>query len=157
MVPGSSLRLNIVGRDILLKLMTPDFYESLFVTRRKYFINGKPRNLGENSTIYFLFKKSDKEGYDLVGSAKPIGIRKADQSDRDEGNFSEENKWNLVIDLKELTEYRPTIPSNSIFSEATLKKINSRRPFGIELEEREAKNLRVVTSKFRSHSNSNYA
>jgi hypothetical protein len=134
--------MRIAGRDYILKLASEDNFESVFRARKKYYIAGLPKELAPNSTLYFAMKEPKVRDYNLVGDSKltsagPLFVRNKDESD-----YSEENNWRFVIDLKDLREYPQRVSASKVFSPDVTKKLSSQRPFGIELSSEEARNAR---------------
>jgi hypothetical protein len=125
--------MRIAGRDYILKISSEDNFESVFRKRKKYYSSGQPRELGQNSLLYFAMKDPQQRDYVLVGDSKlafagPLFVRS-----RDERNFSEEHNWRFVIDLTDLREYPERVPASHVFSPEVTKKLPTQRPFGIEL------------------------
>ena len=134
--------MRIVGRDYIFKLMSPEFVESLFDVRRRYFLGGMPSEIGKNKTAFFVakFQKSDDlfKQYTLVGEGKVKDVTRIIPLDKDYG-FAVKNRWSYVIDFSSLNRYPKGILATEVLSVIILKKLKGQRPFGVELSSQDSK------------------
>lgn len=132
--------MRVVGRDYILKIANQEFYDSVFNVRKRYFMTGKPTEMGRGNTVLFVMKKGDA-AYIIVGDGKVSGVRILEPFDKDY-TFASEHDWKFVVEFEELRKYPVEILADNVFSHAILDKISSQRPFGIDLlpeESRRAK------------------
>lgn len=138
----------IVGRDYILKILNQEYIRSVFDVRKKYFVSGEPRELGKNSTIFFVMKNPETKEYDLVGEANPTFVGPLVVRNRDEDDFSEEHGWRFVIELTNLRKYLKSIPVTIVFSPDTTKKLHAQRPYGVQLSAEEGRSAKVRIEAF---------
>ena len=130
------------GRDYIFKLMSPEFVDSLFNLRRRYFLRGTPSELMKGNAVFFVakFPKSQQvhKEYDLIGDGKVKAVGRLEQTDRDY-EFATGNGWRFVVDFENLSRYSRDIPATDVFSQSVLDRLNSQRPFGVELSAEESR------------------
>lgn len=132
--------MRVVGRDYILKITDQEFYDSVFNIRKRYFMTGKPTEIGRGNTVLFVMKKGDAV-YIVVGDGRVSGVRRLEAFDKDYA-FVSEYGWKFLVEFEELRKYPVEILADNVFSHTILDKINSQRPFGIYLlpeESRRAK------------------
>jgi hypothetical protein len=133
--------MKIAGRDYIFKLMSPEFLDSLFNIRKRYFLGGEPSWIAKGKTTFFVakFKKSEVyKQYTLVGEGQIEDGHEVSAGDKDY-SFAIQNDWPYVIELENLKQYSKGMPASEVFPEQVLKKSNSQRPFGVELSCEESK------------------
>lgn len=123
--------MRVVGRDYILKIADQEFYDSVFNIRKRYFMVGKPTEIGRGNTVLFVMKRLDA-AYIVVGDGKVSEVRRLEPFDKDY-TFASEYGWKFVVEFEELHKYPVEILADSVFSSAILDKISSQRPFGIDL------------------------
>lgn len=147
--------MRIAGRDYVFKLMSPEFVESLFESRRRYFLGGMPSEIGKNKTAFFVakFRKSELyKDYTLVGEGRIKDVSKIIPVDSDY-KFAIQNNWPYVIDFETLTRYEIGISWTQVFPETVMESLNKQRPFGVMLSEGDSK---IVQEKLGSSDSKKY-
>lgn len=66
--------MRVVGRDYILKIADQEFYNSVFNIRKRYFMVGKPTEIGRGNTVLFVMKRLDA-AYIVVGDGKVSEVR----------------------------------------------------------------------------------
>jgi hypothetical protein len=134
-----SQQMLISGRDYVLKISSEENFQSIFHLRKKYLAPGLPAELGNNSKLYFAMKDPKTRNYCIVGDATPSFAGRLYVSSKNEMEFSEDNKWPFVIELKDLREYPERFSAESVFPLELTKKIPGQHPFGIKISSTEGK------------------
>ena len=135
--------MRLVGSDYIFKLMSPDFVESLFNVRKRYFLGGEPSEISKGKIAYFVakFKKSDLyKQYTLVGEGRIKAGYQIAPGDKDYA-FATQNSWQYVIEFENLKQYtrKQSTLASEVFSDQVMKKLNSQRPYGVALSSEESK------------------
>jgi hypothetical protein len=140
--------MQIVGREYIFKLMSPEFVESLFKIRKRYFLGGEPSKTSKGKTIYFVAKFMNSQiykEYTLVGEGQITAGYRVSPGDRDYA-FAMQNNWPYVIDFGSLKQYSKGILASHVFPDEIIKKLNSQRPFGVDPPREESKIVREKIS-----------
>ena len=135
-----------VGKDHVFKILNQEFFESVFRVRRKYYMKGEPSELGKGNKIYFVMKSAKDGKYLLVGEGICADGGSLHPFDKDY-DFATEHKWDYLVELEGLVEYKHPIAVEEVFTNATLRRLKQQRPYGIPLSRDEAK---VVKEKVKS-------
>ena len=135
-----------VGSDYVFKILNQEFFESVFRIRRRYYMKGEPSELGKGNKIYFVMKSKESGKYLLLGEgvcADGYALHPSDEG----YDFAMKYKWDYVVQLEGLVEYKHPIAAEEVFTEATFRRLKQQRPYGIPLSREEAK---VVKEKVES-------
>jgi hypothetical protein len=127
-----------VGSDYVFKILNREFFESVFRVRKKYYVRGKPSELGRGNIIYFVMKSEESGKYLLVGEGVCTYVGELHPFDSGY-DFAISHNWNYVVELEGLVEYKQPIAAEEVFTETTLRKLKQQRPFGVPLSREEAK------------------
>jgi hypothetical protein len=82
--------------------MSPEFVDSLFYIRKRYFLRSEPSEISKGKTSYFIikFKKSEiYKQYTLIGEGQIRDCYQVVPGDKDYA-FAIQNDWQYVIEFE---------------------------------------------------------
>ncbi len=130
--------MRIIGSDYVFKILNQEFFESVFRVRKKYYMRGKPSELGKGNTIYFVMKSEESGKYLLVGEGVCVNVDTLNPFDNGY-DFATKYGWDYVVEFEGLVEYKQPIAAEEVLTEPTLRRLKQQRPYGIPLSREEAK------------------
>jgi len=139
--------MRIIGSDYVFKILNQEFFESVFRVRKKYYMRGKPSELGKGNTIYFVMKSEESGKYLLVGEGVCINVDTLNPFDKGY-DFATKYGWDYVVELEGLVEYKQPIAAEEVFTEPTLRRLKQQRPYGVSLSREEAKMVKEKLKRF---------
>ncbi len=139
----------IIGSDYVFKILNQEFFESVFRVRKKYYMRGKPSELGKGNTIYFVMKSEESGKYLLVGEGVCVNVDTLNPFDKGY-DYATRHKWDYVVELEGLAEYKQPIAAEEVFTEPTLRRLKQQRPYGVSLSREEAKAVKEKLKSFRA-------